>query len=192
MLEDLLTAIVVFVVTNVDDLLLLALLFGGGLRVRAVVAGQFLGITVLTGVSVGAAYAATVIPEKWINLLGLVPIVLGSWLLFRLWRAHGRTDDDRVDISQERLDSAPGAQALGVAALTIANGGDNVGVYIPLFANDAAAVPVFTVVFLVFTAVWCALGYALIKHPVGAAVTQRWGHLLLPFVLIGIGIHILL
>lgn len=192
MLEDLLTAIVVFVVTNIDDLLLLAVLFGSGLLVRAVVAGQFLGITVLIGASVGAAYAATVIPQKWINLLGIVPITLGSWLFYRLWRTRGKADNDAVDITQERLDSAPGAQALGVAAITLANGGDNAGVYIPLFANDAPAVPIFTIVFLVLTAVWCVFGYALIKHPVGAAVMQRWGHWILPFVLIGIGVHILL
>src|SRR4051794_20950050 len=69
MLADLGTAIVVFIVTNVDDIVLLAVLFGGALAARAVVAGQFIGIAVIIAVSVGAAYAATAVPPHWIDWL---------------------------------------------------------------------------------------------------------------------------
>jgi cadmium resistance protein CadD (predicted permease) len=192
MLADLGTATLVFVATNVDDILLLAVLFGSALRARAVVAGQFIGIAVLTAVSVGAAYAATAVPQPWLRALGALPIAMGVWLLVRLWRHRGAVeDDDDIDV-KPRVEGTLGAQIVGVTAITIANGGDNLSVYIPLFANSVSVVPLYVAVFTVLTGVWCALGHALVKNPLGAAVMQRWGHLLLPFVLIAIGVHILL
>jgi cadmium resistance protein CadD (predicted permease) len=194
MLADLGTAFIVFVATNVDDILLLAALFGGALAARAVVAGQFVGMAVLTAVSVGAAYAATTVPAHWIDWLGLLPIALGLWLLFELWRERGKggSDHDEDVATENRFAARLHSQVLGVAAITIANGGDNLGVYIPLFADDVSVIPLYIGVFTVLTAVWCWLGHALVNNRVGAAVMERWGHILLPFVLVAIGIHILL
>jgi cadmium resistance protein CadD (predicted permease) len=198
MLAELGTAIVVFVATNVDDILLLAALFGGALKARAVVAGQFIGIAVLTAVSAGAARAAAVVPPRWIDWLGLLPIAIGLWLLVQLWRKRGRNDDDGDDdhdadvAAERRLESRLHSQVLGVTAITIANGGDNLSVYIPLFADDPSIVPLYAAVFLVLTAAWCWLGYALVKNPTGGALMERWGHIVLPVVLIAIGIRILL
>src|SRR4051794_10840355 len=191
MLADLGAAIVVFVATNVDDILLLAALFGSALRTRAVVAGQFIGMAVLTAVSVGAAYAATTVPGDWIRWLGLLPIALRLWLLLRLWQQRRSPDDDDDDddddVAAERnLEARLHSQALAVAAITIANGGDNLGVYIPLFARDVSVLPLYIVVFTVLTGAWCWLGWALVKNPVGGAVMKRWGHIILPFVLIAI------
>ena len=190
MLADLGTAIVVFVATNVDDILLLAALFAGALMARAVVAGQFIGIAVLTAVSVGAAYAAAAVPGDWIRWLGLLPIALGAWLLVQL--ARGKDDDDD-DLSAERgFESKLHSQILAVAAITIANGGDNLSVYIPLFAKDVSVLPLYIGVFTVLTGVWCWLGYILVKNPVVGTVMAKWGHILLPVVLIAIGVHVLL
>ena len=193
MLADLGTAIVVFVATNVDDILLLAALFGSTLVARAVVAGQFIGIAVLTAVSVCAAYAATAVPAEWIRWLGLLPIALGLWLLVRLWRRRGQNAPDHDDdvIVEKKFEARLHSQVLAVAAITIANGGDNLGVYIPLFAKDVSALPLYIGVFTVLTGVWCWLGHALVKNPVGGAVMERWAHILLPLVLIAIGVHIL-
>lgn len=186
------TAAVVFAVTDIDDLVLLAAFFGDPhLRVRAVVAGQFAGIAVLTAVSAAAAYAAIAIPSGWISLLGLLPLGLG---LFRLREWRRRTGDDEAAEAMEnerRLEGRLHSQILGVAAVTVANGADNLSVYIPLFAIDISAVPVYALVFAVLTAVWCVLGYALVRNPAGAALTQRWGHIVLPIVLIALGLHIL-
>jgi cadmium resistance protein CadD (predicted permease) len=193
MLADLGAAIVVFVVTNVDDILLLAALFGSGLAVRAVVAGQFLGIAVLTGASVGTAYAATAVPTAWVHWLGLLPIAMGLWLLVQVIRKRGAGAPDRPDdvAAEQQFEAKLHSQVLGVTAITIANGGDNLSVYIPLFANEIAALPVYVAVFAVLTGAWCWLGFVLVKNPIGGAVMERWGHILLPFVLIAIGVHIL-
>jgi cadmium resistance protein CadD (predicted permease) len=185
------TAVIVFVATNVDDILLLAALFGSALSARAVVAGQFIGIAVLTAVSVGAAHAATAVPGDWIRWLGLLPIALGLWLLGRLWRGKQDDDDDDAPAAERKLEARVHSQALAVAAITIANGGDNLAVYVPLFAKDVSVLPLYIAVFALLTTLWCWLGYVLVRNPVGGAVMKRWGHILLPFVLIAIGVDVL-
>ena len=76
--------------------------------------------------------------------------------------------------------------------MTFANGGDNLGVYVPVFAaTGPAGIAVFSVVFLALVAVWCAAGrFLATRRPVAAALA-RWGHVVLPVVLVGIGVAIL-
>lgn len=190
-LSTLLAAAVVFATTNIDDIVLLAAFFGDSrIRRTAVVIGQFLGIGALTAASAVAGYLALAVPPGWIALLGLVPLGLGIQKLLQL-----RKPDNDVDtplLAERKAETRLHSQVLAVAAVTIANGGDNLGVYVPLFARDASIIPVYAVVFTLLTAVWCLLGYAMVKHPAGAAVMRRWGHLVLPIVLIAIGVHVLL
>jgi len=41
-------------------------------------------------------------------------------------------------------------------------------------------------------AIWCILGFYMGNHPVVRRIVDRYGHILVPFVLIGLGIYILL
>lgn len=82
-------------------------------------------------------------------------------------------------------------QRESVAGVTIANGGDNLSVYIPLFASELQAIMVYTAIFAVMTGVWCAMGYALVNNPLAGSHIRRYGQVALPFVLIGLGLYIL-
>jgi cadmium resistance protein CadD (predicted permease) len=67
-------AVIVFVITNVDDILLLAaFLADRSLRPRAIVAGQFVGIAILRAARAVAAVLALAVPEGWLGLLGFAP-----------------------------------------------------------------------------------------------------------------------
>ena len=83
---------------------------------------------------------------------------------------------------------------LSVAAVTFSNRGDNIGVYVPLFAtyNSPVSITLLVTGFLAMTAVWCVLGYYLVNHPFLATRIRRYGDIVLPFVLIGLGVYILL
>jgi cadmium resistance protein CadD (predicted permease) len=84
---------------------------------------------------------------------------------------------------------ATGPAVLAVAAVTFANGGDNIGVYVPVFATArTGGLVVFAVVILVLVAVWCAVGRFFATRPIIARALSRWGHIVLPAVLIGIGL----
>lgn len=78
-------------------------------------------------------------PDGWVALLGLVPLLLGISKLTTLRRhtAIGIADADehQIHYKEHIADRRLHSRILSVAAVTIANGGDNLGVYIPLFAG---------------------------------------------------------
>jgi cadmium resistance protein CadD (predicted permease) len=179
-----------FAVTNIDDLVLLALFFAQGAgdpgAGRRIALGQYLGFTAILAVAAAAAFGTTFLPEHLIPWLGLLPVALGGKAAVRAWRSRG--DDE-----QEAAPKEGGPRALEVAAVTFANGGDNIGVYVPVFATAGiGGMSVYAAVFLVLVAVWVAAGRYFATRPVVARALRRWGHVLLPVVLIGIGLLILL
>ena len=194
LMMDLLTpigvAVAVFAATNVDDLFLLAAFFADpSLRTRSVVEGQFLGIGVLVAISAAAASVALTVPEGYPALLGIVPLTLGLRSLVALRRKDGG-DGEQPD-SAEVARRGARSQVATVAGVTIANGGDNLGVYIPLFAREPGHILVHTSVFAVMTAIWCFVGFRLIQNRVVGACARRYGRLALPVVLIALGLWIL-
>ena len=75
----------------------------------------------------------------------------------------------------------------------MANGADNIAIYTPLFATiDAEAMLCVLVVFAAMLALWCCLGALLAIFPGFQAGLNRYGHVVMPLVLIAIGIYILL
>lgn len=188
-------ALVVYVSTNIDDLLILAVFFADPqVRVGAVVAGRFLGLAVLVLASAAAALLAMAVPGEWIALLGLVPLALGLRLLPALFGRNGDADEETEEaLAGAHQPARRGftAQSLTVAGVTLANGGDNLGVYIPLFATAPQSIITYIVVFAAMTAVWCALGYLVVNNPLIGDRIRRHGHVLLPVVLITLGLYIL-
>jgi cadmium resistance protein CadD (predicted permease) len=194
--SDLGIGIVVFASTNIDDIVLLAAFFADPrLRHRSIVFGQYLGIGALVLASALAALLALALPDGWIALLGIVPLFLGLAKLPALRTdAAGAEDGSEVRRIQDREHNAEcglRSQALAVASVTVANGGDNIGVYVPLFATAVEAIATYVLTFAVMTGVWCALGYLLVNNQILGGAIRRYGHVVLPFVLIALGIYIL-
>lgn len=185
LLTAVLTGIVSFAATNIDDIFLLLLFFsqvGGRFRNWHVVAGQYLGFGALVALSVLGSLGVLIVPEEWIGLLGLVPVFLGIRALTHLM---GDPEDDRKPVE--------GSGIWGVATVTFANGGDNLGIYVPLFASVGfVRMGIIVFVFFSLVAVWCYAGYKLASYPTVADKIDRYGHIVVPFVLIGLGIYILL
>jgi cadmium resistance protein CadD (predicted permease) len=185
-------AVGLFAVTNIDDIVVLALFFaqGAGRRgaARRVVLGQYLGFAAILAVAVAAAFGATFLPAAALPYLGLLPLVLGLKAAWRAWR-------DRRDGGTDQEDEQAGAGGPGpleVAAVTFANGGDNIGVYVPVFATaGVGGMSVYAVVFLALVGVWCCAGRFFATRPVIAGALARWGHVLLPLVLVALGVLIL-
>lgn len=71
-------------------------------------------------------------------------------------------------------------------------GGDNIAIYIPIFAGQSLSANIITLlVFFIMLAVWIFLGYKLVKAPLIAKVLEKYGHVAVPVVLIGLGLFIL-
>lgn len=179
-----------FAATNVDDLLLLTMFFGDRrFRARHVFIGQALGIGILVLISLAGAALALALPERWIGLLGLVPIALGVRELIA--RRDGADESPQPEL---RLAPATNGwqRAAAVAAVTVANGGDNIGVYAPLFAGrPAAQVALLLAVFGVMLAVWLFAAHYLARRSAVAPGIHRAATKLVPYILIGLGTLIL-
>jgi cadmium resistance protein CadD (predicted permease) len=181
-----------FAVTNFDDIVILSLFFAQGAgqhgSARRVIAGQYLGFTAILAVAIAITYGARFLPKEALPYLGLLPIALGVRDAWKAWQNRKLGDHG------EQAESGQGGPAIvKVATTTFANGGDNMGVYVPVFTNVGTGGTIaYCVVFLVVVGVWCAAGRFVATRPVIAKPLRRWGHILLPVVLITIGLLILI
>jgi cadmium resistance protein CadD (predicted permease) len=193
----LLIAIAAFASTNVDDLFLLGSLFvDAEFRTISIVVGQFLGMSLLVAISILATQWTVTIPGPWICFLGVAPLLLGIdrlWKLFTGKPGSSLTTGNRSDfVGKENLRFGwARLEAVFVMLLTLANGGDNLSVYIPLFSVQRTLIPLYAFVFGVMTALWCFLGYYLTSHRRFRTTVKRYGRVIIPFVLIGIGLNVL-
>ena len=198
-MNELLTAIstgmTAFTATNLDDILILLLFFSqvnAVFRRRHIVFGQFLGFTGLVLASLPGFFGRLIFPPDWIGMLGLLPIAIG---LSRL--LNPETDDSEAEAELEQSENSffssfLSPQTYSVAAVTVANGGDNIGIYVPLFAsNTLESLAVILAVFFAMVGVWCYAAYRLIQMRAIADTLTRYGNQLVPFVLIGLGMAIL-
>ncbi|MBN9634310.1 MAG: cadmium resistance transporter [Actinobacteria bacterium] len=185
-------AVATFAVTNIDDLVVLAVFFGKARGHRSaatrVVAGQYLGFVAILVVSTSAALVgAALLPRTALPYLGLFPIMLGLRAAWVGWRGRVAEPTGTEDAAPP---PAPGMWQ--VAGITFANGGDNIGVYVPMFAvATTGTLAAYVTVFLIGVGVWCAAGRYFAAHPVVANAFSRWGHIIFPVVLIAIGTTIL-
>lgn len=81
---------------------------------------------------------------------------------------------------------------LSMALLTIASGGDNIGVYVPLFSSlNVSQIGVTLVVFYISVAILCLVSYRLANFKYLRETIEKYERVIVPGVLIGLGIMIL-
>ena len=176
-----------FVGTNIDDMILLVVLSmscraNGRPKRWQIWAGQYAGMAVLVLISLAAALGLTVLPTRWTWMLGLIPITLGTYKLIAAIR-----DRDAGDLAPATVANG----LTGVIGLTIANGGDNVAAYTPVFRLlSAADIAVTVAVFAIGVALWCFLSGWLVSHRWITHLIQTWGRWVVPAVVILIGFYV--
>ena len=191
-METLLASIIAFVVTNLDDIFILILFFSDRKFIsRNIIAGQFLGIGTLIFLSFLGSFIGLVIDLKYVGLLGLVPIYMGLKSFIALWTRGESEEEIPINLNSENSGSHF-KQIVSVASVTVANGGDNISIYLPLYATFSYSGKVtMTLVFLVMTAVWCFIASHLSNYPIIKLSLERYGHIVTPFVFILLGIYIM-
>lgn len=189
-LTSVLQAIGLFAATNIDDIIVLSLFFARGAGQRGttarILAGQYLGFAgILVAAILVTTGAGAFLPPAAIPYFGLIPLGLGLWAAWQAWRGDG-DDDDEAKVAGKKVG------VWTVAGVTFANGGDNIGVYTPVFLSvEPLAVVAYCVIFLALVAVLVALARFVATRPPIAEVLERFEHILFPIVLIGLGIVIL-
>lgn len=195
-----LSALGSFIVTNIDDIFVLMLLFsqassqakasngrtvkGNRIYPKDIVIGQYLGFALLVLISLLATFGVTLIPDQWVGLLGLIPIYLGVKLFIK-----GEDEDEGAILSSLNKFNK---FYLSVAFITFANGGDNIGIYVPFFStlnNNQLVITVVT--FFIMVAVWCLIGYRLARFRYVSETLEKYGRWIIPIVFIGLGFYIM-
>lgn len=186
-----LQALGLFTVTNIDNIIILSLFFGrdrsqSGTTSRIMI-GQYLGFLGTLGVAILAAVSAQLLPsERLLPYFGLVPLGLGLWAAWQTWRDRDKTD-------AETRSNGKRVSVWTVAAVTFANGGDNISVFAPVFMTVSwNIILIYCVVFLLLTPVMVLVARWITSRKPIAKVLDRWDDILYPTVLIALGLFILL
>ena len=181
----LLAGITAFVASNIDDTFVLILLFlTPNLLPRHVIAGQFVGIGLLVFISSLASLLVLAIPVFAIGFMGLIPLIIGIKKLYDL-KEEPETIEQNIKKESTSI--------LTVAAITVSNGGDDIGAFTPLFAkyNTVNEIRVMVIMFMIMTIIWCVVTYYFIRHPIIASRVSPVSRIVSPFALIGLGIYII-
>ena len=185
-------AFTAFTATNIDDILILTIFFAqvdDKFRPRHILIGQYLGFGLILLASLPGYFGGLIIDHKWLGLLGLLPIAIGIKDLFR---KQEEVTVQTCAIPEHRQSPLIASQTYHVAAVTFANGGDNIGIYIPLFASSNAVTLSITIAtFLVMITIWCYAAKIISSHPAIAKFLTQYSNAIVPFVLIGLGLYIL-
>ncbi|MCU0536631.1 MAG: cadmium resistance transporter [Hydrococcus sp. Prado102] len=192
------TGISAFIATNLDDIFILLLFFSQVnklFRHRHIVMGQYLGFATLVLASLPAFVGGMLLPPAWIGVLGIIPIAIGVSQLFNREEDDGQSPEIST-LNRSKTNSLLAnlftPQTYSVATVTFANGGDNLGIYVPLFANCSwSSLAIILSIFFSLVGVWCYTAYRLANIPAIAQTLTRYGSYLVPFVLIALGISIL-
>lgn len=190
--QTIISAIGVYISTSIDYLIILIILFAQLSQNKQkwhIYAGQYLGTGLLVGASLVAAYVVNFVPEAWmVGLLGLIPIYLG--IRFAI---VGEGEEEEEEEIIERLEQSKANQLFWtVTLLTIASGGDNLGIYIPYFASlDWSQTLVALLVFVIGIIIFCEISRMLSSIPLIFATIEKYERIIVPIVFILLGLYIM-
>jgi len=199
------TGAAVALATTFDDNIYLTSFFGRvsrTFRPRHVVVGEFLGLTILISVSLVGFFVGMIVSDMWVGLLGVLPIMIGIYQLM------GKEDDENSDVIEEveKVHTEVGRPRINqslwstlrdpkthrVSAVHVSNGGNNVAVYIPLFASSTLpSLGIILTMCYMTIGFWCFCSYNLTRFPGISVLIARYGRKIAPFVLIYLGISII-
>lgn len=190
--QTIISAIGVYISTSIDYLIILIILFAQLSQNKQkwhIYAGQYLGTGLLVGASLVAAYVVNFVPEEWmVGLLGLIPIYLG--IRFAIVGEDAEEEEEEII---ERLEQSKANQLFWtVTLLTIASGGDNLGIYIPYFASlDWSQTLVALLAFVIGIIIFCEISRVLSSIPLIFETIEKYERIIVPLVFILLGLYIM-
>lgn len=184
MITTFFAAAAAFIATNIDDLFINMLLFSAATdekQTAQIVLGKFMGTGFLLVISAAAAFGFGTIAGDWLWVLGFVPVGLGVKEFISLTKGNAE---------EQNMVTVTGAA--GTAAITLASGADNIGVYIPLLAGFGLwQVAVTALVFFTLTGLFCYTGKKLTEMPALEKFMEKYRSVLTPVIYIILGLYII-
>lgn len=182
MITALVSSMLAFISTNIDDIFILMLFFSVSAseydRMK-VVLGQYSGLGLLFVFSLLISAGLAAVFSSYVWILGFVPLVLG----IKAWMCR---NDEEEEGKEGKI------SLFNVMAVTVSGGADNVGIYIPLFSSyGKAEILTAAIVFILMTGLLCFGAYMLASIPVLKERIARYRKVLVPFVFTALGLFII-
>lgn len=184
------TACSTFAITNIDDLFVLVTFFAEAttsatLSPLKITIGQYLGFTIIVIISMIGFGVSLALPSEPIGFLGLLPILLGVWKLLEVvFPTEEEEEAGKSGIASIK-------SIFKVSVITVMNGGDNIGTYVPLFSQaKGAEIAVYVVVYYILLGVWCFAAWLLMGQKHVLRLVEKYMNWVIPFLYMGLGIYI--
>lgn len=189
--ETLLTALLSYIGTSIDHIIVLILLFSQTQHRKRddleVVGGVFAGFTLIILISLLARFGLQFVRQDWLGWLGLIPILLGVRVLFRPVDDETKAEE-KITSTYARHPSQFGT----VFFLMLAFGGDNLGVYIPLFASvSGRQLVLILLVYYSLSAVMLVAAYRISEVKQINRFIERYERWIVALVFILLGLYIM-
>jgi cadmium resistance protein CadD (predicted permease) len=178
--------IAAFVASNIDDTFILILLFvTPELLAPNVIVGQFLGIVILVMISSSAALITLAVPTFVIGFMEIIPVAIG---IKKLLESREKPETEIQNRKKANI------SFLSVMAITESNGGDDIGVFTPLFAkyNGIGDYTLLISLLMTMTGIWCIVTYYFIRHTFIVTRINLLSQVVSPLALISIGVYVIL
>jgi cadmium resistance protein CadD (predicted permease) len=178
-----------FIVTNTDNLVILAVLLGANPKRRsAVLVGFFAAVIAVICISAIGIAIGSILGGRLIGYLGFAPLLIGCHMLYSAYRGRG-LESSRVE---PLIDRAEPRVWLSTFLLLLGNSGDSVAVFLPLLADSGRQAPLLFIGCYLAMSLVCAGLSCLIagRRRLAQHIEKRAGAVL-PWFMIGMGLYIL-
>lgn len=192
MIQTIVTAAILYIVTALDLLVILLMFFARAKtrkEYRDIYIGQYVGSVALIVISLFFAFVLNYVPEKWIlGLLGLIPIYLG--IKVAIYDDCEGEKRAKKELNEKGLSKLVGT----IAIITIAScGADNIGVFVPYFVTLSVTnlfITLFVFLILIFFLVFTAQKLANI--PGVGEIVEKFGRWIMAVIYIALGLFIII
>lgn len=175
----LLKGLLIFVCTNVDDLLLLIIFLRESDSIvsrKKIIMSQYLSFIIIMTLSILGSFGKFILPVRMIGLLGLVPILYGIRKLF---------------LKKPFRKIGPHMTTFTMAAFALGDGLDNISAYTTLFAGETPLhICILTSYFFILLTIWYFIA-SFLAHLYIIRIFMNVIQYLIPFIYILLGIYII-
>ena len=177
-----------FVVTNLDNLIILVFMLGQFPNARLyVLAGFVVSVILVIAVSSIGILIGTMVNPGIVGYLGIAPLAMGVYLLFQqLTSASAKPDKTPSTVN------ASARIGLTTVVLMFSNSADSIAVLLPLLAESLSTPTILIVTIYLFTSlVWCGLSITIASNRTLAQRISNAGEKLVPWVMVAVGVYVL-
>lgn len=194
MTSTILSAVLTFLATELDDFALFVILFAASQNnfknKLFLAAGQAVALAAVSFLCAFLTIPLSKVPQSALRYLGLLPVGMGLFLIFRNFF---KNDENNEEKGGQTVTNGEGfSMFISAFILTISASGDNAGIYIPYFAGLSP----FNKIIAVITFEICQTGWSFLQiktagFPVLGKLIEKFSPFLVPAVCILLGILII-